>query len=95
MAAEIKNSEFSKEMMKEVVTRTLKLKIEEINQKLINTHETIRYFEKKYGMRTEEFYKRFLAGELGDDMDLFEWKASKEISDELNGEKRVLLEAIG
>ncbi len=95
MAAEIKNSGFSKEMMKEVVTRTLKLKIEEINQKLINTHETIRYFEKKYGMRTEEFYKRFLAGELGDDMDLFEWKASKEISDELNGEKRVLLEAIG
>jgi len=46
-------------------------------------------------MRTEEFYERFLAGELGDDMDLFEWKASKEISDELNGEKRVLLEAIG
>jgi len=95
MAAEIKNPVFSKEMMKEVVTRTLKLKIEEINQKLINTHETIRYFEKKYGMRTEEFYKRFLAGELGDDMDIFEWKASKEISDELNGEKRVLLEAIG
>ena len=95
MAAEIKNSGFSKEMMKEVVTRTLKLKIEEINQKLINAQETIRYFEKKYGMRTEEFYKRFLTGELGDDMDLFEWKASKEISDELNGEKKVLLEAIG
>lgn len=95
MAAEIKSSIFSKDMMKDVVMRTLKLKIEEINQNLINTHETIRYFEKKYGMRTEDFYKRFLAGELGDDMDLFEWKASKEISDELNAEKRVLLEAIG
>ena len=37
------------------------------------------YFEKKYGMKTEEFYKKFLAGSLGDDMDFFEWKASTAI----------------
>lgn len=87
MAAEMRSSGISKERMKEVVARTLKSKIDEINQKLIDTHETMRYFEKKYGMRTEEFYKKFLADELGDDMDFFEWKASKEISDELNGER--------
>jgi len=51
-------------------------------------------FEDKYGLSTEEFYKNFLEGKLGDRMDFFEWKASKEIWDELLEEKKVLLEAI-
>jgi len=95
MAAEIKSTGISKETMKDAVIRTLRSKIEEINQKLIDTRKNIRYFEKKYGMKTEEFYEKFQAGELGDDMDFFEWKALKEIYDELNEERRVLLEAIG
>ncbi len=45
-------------------------------------------------MKTEEFYKKFLNGMLEDDMDFFEWKASREICDELEEEKRMLLEAI-
>lgn len=53
------------------------------------------YFEKKYDMKTDEFYGKFVSGALGDDMDFFEWKASKEISDELKEEKRVLIEVIG
>lgn len=89
MALEIKGS------VKEAVIRTLKSKIEEINQKLIDIYENTKYFEKKYGMRTEEFYEKFSAGEIGDDMDFFEWKASKEIYDDLNKEKVALLEAIG
>ncbi len=52
------------------------------------------YFERKYGLNTDEFYSKFTEGTLGDDMDFFEWKASKEIYDELNGEKKALLEAI-
>ena len=37
---------------------------------------------------------KFVSGVIGDDMDFFEWKASKEISDELKEEKRVLIEII-
>jgi len=70
-------------------------RIEEINQKLNDIHESIRYFEKKYGMKTEEFYKKFVSGALGDDMDFFEWKASYEIFNELKEEKRALIEAVG
>lgn len=95
MASEMKNTGISKELVKDAVVRTLRSKIEEINQKLIDVYENIRYFEKKYGMKTDEFYEKFMTGELGDDMDFFEWKASKEIYNELNEEKRVLLEAIG
>ena len=70
-------------------------RIEEINQKLNDLRESIRYFEKKYGMKTEEFYRTFVSGELGDDMDFFEWKASSEIFNELKEEKKALIEAIG
>ncbi len=95
MAAEIKDAEIPKELIRDAVTRTLKSKIEEINQKLNEIYESMKYFEKKYGMKTEEFYKKFVSGELGDNMDFFEWKASFEISNELKEEKRTLIEAVG
>jgi len=95
MAAEIKKTGLTKDLVKNVVTRTLKSRIEEINQKLNDLYENMKYFEKKYGMETEEFYKKFLSGTLGDDMDFFEWKASVEICNELKEEKKALIEAIG
>ena len=72
----MKNTGISKDLMKDVVFRTLMSKLEEINQKLNDINENMKYFEKKYGMKTEEFYKKFLNGILEDDMDFFEWKAS-------------------
>lgn len=95
MAAEIKNSGIPKELVRDAVKRTLKSRIEEINQKSNDIYESIKYFEKKYGMKTEEFYKKFVRGDLGDDMDFFEWKASWEIFSELTTEKRALIEAVG
>ena len=95
LAAEIKNTGIPKDLVKYTVIRTLKSKIEEINQKLNDIYASMRYFEKKYGMKTEEFYKKFTSGSLGDDMDFFEWKASAEIYNELKEEKKVLIEAIG
>jgi len=95
MAAEIKNSGIPMELVRDAVKRTLKSRIEEINQKSNDIYESIKYFEKKYGMKTEEFYKKFVRGELGDDMDFFEWKASSEIFSELTKEKRALIEAVG
>jgi CRISPR/Cas system CSM-associated protein Csm5 (group 7 of RAMP superfamily) len=95
MASEVKGIIVSNDLMKDVVIRTLRSRVEEINQKLSDIYESMRYFERKYGMNTEEFYKEFVDGELGDDMDFFEWKASAEIYGELKEEKRVLIGAIG
>jgi hypothetical protein len=95
MSAEIKNSGITVEIVRDAVTRTLKSRIEEINQKSNDLYESMKYYEKKYGMETEEFYKKFVRGELGDDMDFFEWKASSEIYNELTTEKRALIEAVG
>ena len=95
MASEIKNIAIPKETISGAVLRTVRSRIEEINQKLNDIYTNMRYFEKKYGMKTEEFYKKFVSGALGDDMDFFEWKASTEIYNELKEEKKVLVEAIG
>lgn len=95
MASEIKNTAIPKDLVKDAVIRTLKSKIEEINQKLNDIYASMNYFEKKYGMKTEEFYNKFTSGTLGDDMDFFEWKASAELYKELKEEKKVLIEAIG
>ncbi len=94
MAAEIKNTETPKDLVKYAVIRTLKSRIEEITQKLNDIYASMKYFEKKYGMKTEEFYKKFTSGSLGDDMDFFEWKASAELYNELKEEKKMLIEAI-
>lgn len=80
--------------VEEAVRRTLSDRVEDINRRLGELAEDVEYFEKKYGLETDEFYERFREGEMGDDMDLFEWKAAKEVRDELLEEKRLLLEAI-
>lgn len=95
MAADIKNTEISKDFVNGVVSRTIKSRIEEINQKLTDIYNSMKYFEKKYGMKTEVFYNKFLAGSLGDDMDFFEWKASSDVYKELQEERKALFEAIG
>ena len=95
MTVEMKNTGIPKYPVKDVVIRTLMSKVEEIKQKLDDIFENMKYFEKKYGMKTEDFYKKFVNGTLEDDMDFFEWKASKDIYHELKEEKRMLLKAIG
>ena len=95
MVSEVKGIIVSNDLVNGAVIRTIRSRIEEINQKLNDIYDNMGYFERKYGMKTEEFYKKFVGGALEDDMDFFEWKASAEIYDELKEEKKVLIEAIG
>lgn len=81
MTSEIKNPTIMTDFLTDVVIRTLK--IEEMCHKINVIHENLIYFEKKYGMESEEFYKKYVDGTLGDDMDFLEWKASIEIYNEL------------
>jgi len=50
-------------------------------------------FEKRYGLDSEEFYRRYEKGMMGDDMDYVEWSATVDM---LAGiEKRVSLLQLG
>ena len=59
MVLEVKNIGISKDLVKNVIIRTLRSRVEVINQKLNGIYKETRYFEKKYGIKTEEFYEKF------------------------------------
>jgi len=42
-------------------------------------------FEQRYGIKSSTFYRRFEDGELGDDMDFFEWAGLYELAQDLEG----------
>ncbi len=50
-----------------------------ITQEIAKIEQKLQYFEQKYQMQSEEFYRRFQAGELGDSMDFFEWNTYHEM----------------
>ncbi len=43
----------------------------------------LREFEERYGMESATFYRRFEAGELGDEMDFFEWAGLYELRQDI------------
>lgn len=46
-----------------------------LEQEVASLAERLRCFEERYQLASADFYRRFQAGELGDDADLFEWSA--------------------
>ena len=60
----------------------LEHKIQEtvVSQQFADLEDRLRKFEEKYQMRSQEFYQRFQAGELGDSADFFEWNTYYEMS---------------
>jgi len=49
--------------------------IEETVRALIRS---LKHYERKYGLSTVEFYAKFLAGEMGDRLELIEWAGDYE-----------------
>ena len=50
-------------------------------------------FEERYVLQSDDFYQRYEAGELGDDMDFIEWAATVEMLTNVKG-RLELLEAV-
>ena len=48
-------------------------------QNILELENRLQAFEAKYQMRSDHFYQRFRAGELGDSMDFFEWSVFYEM----------------
>lgn len=55
--------------------RSLKRESEICKIAIADLSERVREFEKRYRMSSQDFRRRFAIGELGDDLDYFEWKA--------------------
>ena len=65
-------------------------RLDELKQRLLKQKTE---FEKRYGLDSEEFYRRYEKGMMGDDMDYVEWSATVDMIAGI--EKRVSLLQLG
>lgn len=77
-----------------IIRRSLAREIGLLEMKKRRTDDEIGDFERRYGMDSEEFLRRFERGELGDSQDCFEWwgllRGRTVIEEELDKARAVL-----
>ena len=61
------------------VAKLTAMEIARLENDLAQLTERLKVFEQRYGMSTEDFYQKFRAGELGDEMDFVEWSAFRDM----------------
>jgi hypothetical protein len=57
-----------------------------LRSQIVRLRDQLAVFENRYGLTTPEFYERFEHGEMGDDADFFEWSATWEMVQDLQGD---------
>lgn len=57
----------------QAVDKLIALEIAQTKAELQRLHDRLQTYEARYDMPSDVFYRRFRAGELGDDMDFVEW----------------------
>lgn len=85
-------TKYSKKTVSKAVGKAVEARLDDLDQSIVKLRDTIRGFETKYGMETEGFLARYGAGELEENLDYMEWRACKEILEDLAREKEMLLE---
>ena len=66
-----------------MLNKLLDLALSQQRTRLQRYDRELREFEKRYGLGSAEFYRRFEAGEMGDSADLFEWAGLYELEQDL------------
>jgi len=61
------------EVIDRTVDKLLAMEVEQAYKELRDLETRLSRYERQYNMNSSEFYRRFRAGELGDEMDFVEW----------------------
>jgi bacterioferritin (cytochrome b1) len=81
-----------KDAVKKAVTQAVECRLSEVDKSIARLRSSLKYFESEHHLSTERFYESYLAGELEENIDYMEWRACKEILEDLLGEKALLEE---
>lgn len=60
-------------MIDQTIEKLVRLETDRIQVELERLSTRISAYEEQYAMKSDLFYPRFMAGEMGDDMDFVEW----------------------
>ena len=66
-----------------ILGKLLALSLSQHRLRLERYERDLGEFERRYGMESGAFYRRFEAGELGDAMDFFEWAGLYELREDI------------
>jgi len=73
-----------------VVDKLVETALNQHRQRLQRYQADLQAFEQRFGFDSVTFYQRFQAGQLGDEMDLFEWASLYELELDLLAKIRKL-----
>lgn len=76
-----------------VLRAALEREVHLVEYAILRTWDRLREFEKKYGMSTAEFERRFTPDDLGETLDFIEWDGEMDTLRLLEEKKKMILEA--
>ncbi|HAX78564.1 MAG TPA: hypothetical protein DCY88_22710 [Cyanobacteria bacterium UBA11372] len=66
-----------------ILGKLLAISLSQYRLRLKRYEQDMREFDRRYEMNSENFYQRFEAGELGDEIDFFEWSSLYELRQDI------------
>jgi hypothetical protein len=80
-------------LIAETITKMLEYKIQQYQKEINRLNREMANFERAHGMGSSDFYQKYIAGDLGDDLDFVEWSSFYQMRQHLL-DKKVELESI-
>ena len=80
------NPEALRPLLRSALQRELKL----LEQGMRRTHLRLSAFEKKYGLQTDEFLRRFTKDDLGETLDFIDWYGETKMLASLEEQKKAI-----
>lgn len=75
--------EFEKKYIASTINKMFKVELSMVKRELKQVEKALGDFEKHHKMSSDEFYKKFSAGKLGDDREYIKWYAYKDTHNKL------------
>lgn len=92
---EIVGTKLPSEVVKEVVLDSLNMRLKDVEEIIVKLQDLISEFERKYGLLSDEFLKKWKSNQLEDSMDFFEWETCLAAIQKLSKEREALKEVLG
>ena len=81
---------YADRVLEGTLDKILQREHDQLQGQLARLRDQLAVFENRYGLTTPEFYERFERGEMGDEADFFEWSATWEMVQDLQGDLELL-----
>jgi hypothetical protein len=75
--------EFEKKYIASTINKMFKMELSMVKRELKQVEKALSDFEKRHKMSSDEFFKKFSAGKLGDDREYIKWYAYKDTYNKL------------